>query len=129
MAVGVQVITQDQWLKIGYGPKQFKKAILNAEATAYGYYEYKNKKTSQGVIIQKKHINNLIAVDKKNIKIGDSLEIYSKSTKKLVFKGVAGDYCASKPRRSYNAVLIDCFLDTAIDCDKFGRRDVIIFII
>lgn len=51
------------------------------------------------------HVNSLIAVDKVNIKIGKDLEVYSKVTKKLVFKGVANNYCSSKPRRVGNTVL------------------------
>ena len=129
MATKVEVITSAEYDKVGYGPKNFKRAILNGEATAYGYYEYKGKTTSSGVKITRAQINNLVAVDKKNIKIGESLEVYSRKTKKLIYKGIANDYCPSKPKHEENAVLIDCFLDTKADCNNFGRQDVVIFIV
>lgn len=129
MAVKVKVITQEQYDKVGYGPKKFKRAILNGEATSYSYFQYGGKRTCTGEKIETKHIKKLIAVDKKNIKIGESIEVYSRSTKKRIFKGVAGDYCPSKPKHEGNAVLIDCLLNTSDDCSNFGRRDVVIFIV
>ena len=129
MALAAEVITPKDYSKVGYGPKKFKRAILNGEATAYGYYEYKGKTTSTGIKITKDLINKLIAVDKNIIKMGESLEVYSRKTKKLIFKGVANDYCPSKPRNPGNAVLIDCFLNTLEECNAFGRQNVVIFVV
>ena len=129
MANKVDVITSKDYARVGYGPKTFKRAILNGEATAYGYYEYKGKTTSSGIKITTSQINKLVAVDKTNIKIGEALEVYSRRTKKLIFRGVANDYCPSKPKHTGNAVLIDCFLNSLKDCNNFGRQDVVIFIV
>lgn len=116
----ISTLTPPSWLMIENGVPNKYRYILRGESTAY--YEPKGSLTSTG----KKVRLGYIAVDPREIPYGTEMYIVSADGKYVY------GYCIAADTGGFihnSDTLCDLYMSSVSACRKFGRRDVIIYVL